>query len=110
MEIKRRFCGLLALAFHPSSSQVYIWSKISVIPHLPSLENMQFRYYNVDMTKDDSSFTLKVLEMLWRPEEDGAYTLIVSQDTAMSTTNDDQLLEQYRILKTPPLIHMHSIE
>ena len=59
--------------------EIITWKKIiNVIPHLPSLENMQFRYYNVDMTKDDSSFTLKALEVLWRPEEDGGYTLIVS--------------------------------
>ena len=57
------------------------WKKIiNVIPRLPTLENMQFRYYNVDMTKGDSSFTLKALEVLvhWRPVEDGGHTLIVS--------------------------------
>ena len=57
------------------------WKKIiNVIPYLPTVEDMQFRYYNVDMTKGDSSFTLKALEVLvhWRPVEDGGHTLIVS--------------------------------
>ena len=38
---------------------------------------MQVRYYNVDMTRDNSDFTLKALEVML-PEGDGRLTLTVS--------------------------------
>ena len=41
----------------------------------------QFRYYDLEMTKDDGNFLLKALEVVGTAEKDGSHSLIVSKDS-----------------------------
>ena len=40
----------------------------------------QFRYYDLEMTKDDGNFLLKALEVVGTAEKDGTHSLIVSSN------------------------------
>ena len=53
---------------------------MSFYSYLP-LGGYQFRYYNLEMTKDDGNFLLKALEVVGTAEEDGSHALIVSKDS-----------------------------